>query len=205
MPINYQGGGSQFPPGQIVNPQDYQDQSASAQGWYSDPSGTAMPWNSQMAASFGMAGQGGGSPPPRSGGPQVGAPGGPRGGGSDQMSRLEQVQQRYEASIGYSPMGGLRDAQADLDRAMAMGADPMTMSRLQRALQNAQQQVQEYYARKMMEMNQPQPHQGGSIGSGGRSGGFGQPQRSQMQQDPYLAMMLQAQLGMGGGGGRGAW
>ena len=103
-----------------------------------------------------------------------------------QMSQFRQSQ--------YNPMTQVDALRQDLMRAQTMGADPMTMGRLQQELQMAERKVQEFYARQMMEIGQPP--MGGNPGIGGAPGA-----QSQQQQNPYLAMLLQAQLG--GSGGRG--
>jgi hypothetical protein len=101
-----------------------------------------------------------------------------------QMSQFRQDQ--------FNPMSMVDNLRRDLMRAQSMGADPMTLGRLQQQLQMAERSVQEFFAQKMGEMNQPMG--AGAIGQ--RGGG-----QSQMSQNPYLAMLLQAQLGGGGGGG----
>ena len=116
-------------------------------------------------------------------------PGGMSGGGPDPMMMAQFRQSQYNPA---SQVDALRQ---DLMRAQTMGADPMTIGRLQQELQLAERKVQEFFAQKMGQMNQQQ-----GPGAIGRRGGGGQ---SQMQQNPYLAMLLQAQLGMGGGGGGG--
>ena len=136
--------------------------------------------------------QGGGMPPPQQGGPQMGGPPPQQGGGGADQMQMAQFRQSQ-----YNPMSMVDNLRRDLMRAQTMGADPMTIGRLQQQMEMAERKVQEFFAQKMGQMNQPQS--AGAIGQRGGGGGM-----SQMQQDPYLAMMLQAQLGMGGGG-RGAW
>jgi hypothetical protein len=89
--------------------------------------------------------------------------------------------------------GGVDDAMMDLRRAQIMGADPMVIARLEQEANQAQrgfeQWQQRQYAEGMGQMSQRGP--------GGIGGGQGQ---SQLDQNPYLQMLLQSQLGMGGGG-----
>ena len=133
----------------------------------------------------------GGPPQPRQAGPQMGGPpqqGGMSGGGPDPMMMAQFRQSQYNPA---SQVDALRQ---DLMRAQTMGADPMTIGRLQQELQLAERKVQEFFAQKMGQMSQQQ----GPGAIGGRAGGM-----SQRDQNPYLQMLLQAQLGMGGGGIRG--
>ena len=79
-----------------------------------------------------------------------------------------------------------------------MGADPMILARLEQTAMQAQrgfdQSQQQQYAQGLSDLWEQQQRFGETIGTGGRGGG-GQPQ------NPYLQMLLQSQLGMGGGRG----
>ena len=137
-----------------------------------------------------MGGGGQGVPPQGGGGgpqPMPKPPGG-MGGGPDQ---LQMSQWRQE---GYNPQGQVDQANMDLQRAQIMGADPMVIARLGQTAMQAQraydQWQQEQYAQGMGDLSRR--------GAGSIGGGRGQ---SQLEQNPYLAMLLQSQLGMGGGGG----
>jgi len=145
-----------------------------------------------------MGGGGGapqGGPAPRQAGPQMG---GPPQGGPDQM-QMSQFRQGQ-----YSPQGGVDELQAQFARAQATGASPLVLAELQQKLSIAQRGMEQWqnrkYGEEMGRLTQPQG--AGSVGSGGRGG---RPAQSQLQQNPYLEMLLRNRLGMGGGGGRGAW
>jgi len=89
---------------------------------------------------------------------------------------------------------GVDEAMMNLQRARLSGANPMQLAELEQAAMQAQrgmeQWQQQQYAQGMSDMSQRGP---GNIG-----GGRGQTQR---EQNPYLQMLLQSELGMGGGGG----
>jgi hypothetical protein len=153
------------------------------QGYRPDPA-------SAMKGGQGPMPMGGGGGMPGGGGPQpMPKPPGGMSGGPDQ---LQMSQWRQE---GYSPQGQVDGAMQDLQRAQIMGADPMVIARLQQAAEQAQRGMQQWqqrqYAQGMGEMTQAGPP--------GIGGAPGNP--SQLQQNPYLQMLLQSQLGMGGGGG----
>lgn len=148
----------------------------------------------------GATGQGGPSGGPnqpyaKGGGPM------PMGGGGMQPQMPHQGWGKPNAPIDMSNqqnMGriqrGVDDAMMNLQRARLSGANPMQLAELEQAAMQAQrgmeQWQQQQYAQGMSDMNQRGP---GDIG-----GGRGQ---TQMEQNPYLRMLLQSQLGMGGGGG----
>jgi hypothetical protein len=87
---------------------------------------------------------------------------------------------------------GIDQANMDLRRAQIMGADPMVIARLEQEAMQQQRSMDQWqaqqYAQGMGQMSQRGP---GSLGGG--------QQPSQMDQNPYLQMLLQSQLGMGGG------
>ena len=140
---------------------------------------------------------GGGMGQPMPGGPQPmpkpSGPGGPGGGGMGQLLTPGSSGPDYRSAI----QGGqarVDQAMMDLERAQIMGADPMVLARLRQEAQGLQRDFanmqQQAYATQMGQMSQRGP--------GGLGGGRGQ---TQMEQNPYLQMLLQSQLGMGGGGG----
>ena len=130
-----------------------------------------------------------GGPQSRPGGPQM-APGGggmgqlltPGSSGPDYGSAMRGGQSRVD------------QAMMDLQRARMMGADPMVLARLEQEAQGMQRDFgnmqQQAYATQMGQMSQRGP---GAIGQSGQGA-------SQLEQNPYLQMLLQSQLGMGGGG-----
>ena len=115
-------------------------------------------------------------------------PGGGGGGGGPDPMQMSQWRQQS-----FNPQEGVDNAMMDLRRAQMMGADPMVLARLEQTANQAQQGYDQWqqrqYAQGMSDMSQRGP---GPVG-----GGRGQ---SQLEQNPYLQMLLQSQLGMGGGG-----
>jgi hypothetical protein len=124
-------------------------------------------------------------------------PGGPQGGQGIGGGRPWQQfmgdagdQMNYQRN---TAQAGIDQANMDLRRAQIMGADPMVMARLEQEVMQQQRSMEQWqaqqYAEQMGQMSQRGP---GSLG-GGR-------QPSQMDQNPYLQMLLQSQLGMGSSG-----
>lgn len=138
---------------------------------------------------------GGGMGQPMPGGPQPmpKPPGGMGGGGPDQFQMTQNPAMANQQNMGRLQRG-VDEAMMNLQRARLSGANPMQLAELEQAAMQAQrgmeQWQQQQYAQGMSDMNQRGP---GDIG-----GGRGQ---TQMEQNPYLRMLLQSQLGMGGGGG----
>ena len=139
----------------------------------------------------------GGGPMPMPGGPQS-RPGGPQmapgGGGMGQLLTPGSSGPDYGSAM----RGGqsrVDQAMMDLQRARMMGADPMVLARLEQEAQGMQRDFgnmqQQAYATQMGQMSQRGP---GAIGQSGQG-------VSQLEQNPYLQMLLQSQLGMGGGRG----
>ena len=152
---------------------------------------------SQMKGGGPMPMGGGGMGQPMPGGPQS-RPGGqqmaPGGGGMGQMLTPGSSGPDYGSAM----QGGqarVDQAMMDLRRAQMMGADPMVLARLEQEAQGTQRDFgnmqQQAYATQMGQMSQRGP---GAIGQSG-------PGQSPREQNPYLQMLLQSQLGMGGGGG----
>ena len=139
----------------------------------------------------------GGGGPPMGGGPQPmpKPPGqGGIGGGRPWQQFMGDSGDRMDYQRN-SRQGGVDQAMMDLRRAQIMGADPMVLARLEQEANQAQrgfdQWQQEQYVQGMSDMSQRGP---GAIGQSG-------PGQSQREQNPYLQMLLQSQLGMGGGRG----
>ena len=177
-----------------------------------------------MQNRYAMPGSGGGGggmgPPPQqrgfSGMPMGGGPmpmpggqsGGPQGGGPQPMPKPQmpggggggpgQPGTAYFDSNPRAYAGRMQqsvdDANMALRRAQIMGANPMQLAELEQAAMNAQRSMNQWqtqqYGERMGEMSRRGP---GPIGGG--------PGQSQLEQNPYLAMLLQNQLGMGGGRG----
>ena len=135
---------------------------------------------------------GGGGPMPGSGPPGGGPMPMPGGGGGFDPS---QIQWSDQARPYQGPnQDDVDRAMMDLQRAQIMGADPMILARLEQTAMQTQrsygQRQQQQYGERMGEMSRRGP---GPLGGG--------PGQSQLEQNPYLAMLLQNQLGMGGGRG----
>ena len=134
-------------------------------------------------------GQGGGGPQPM---PPQG--GGMQGNNALSLMGMDPTYQRGMQRDRFQ--GGVDDAARAFQQATIQGSDPMTIARLQEEWMNAQRGYgdwqQQQYAQGMGDMSRRGP---GSVGGG--------PGQSQLEQNPYLAMLLQSQLGMGGGGGGG--
>jgi len=95
--------------------------------------------------------------------------------------------------------GQLDDLQRQMGSAQLQGGNPMQLMNLQADYNNAQQGFQDWqnqqYSQQMGQWNQP--------GAGTVGGGPGN--RSQLQMNPYLVMLLQNSLGMAGPGGGGGY
>ena len=169
------------------------------QGYGQNPMGAAkgggpMPMGPGGGGGMPMGGmKGGQGPMPMQGGPPPRQPGGQMTPGGGGMPDPSQMQWRgYQQPQGFN-QESVDGAMMDLQRAQIMGADPMVIARLEQTAMQAQRSLDqaqmEQYATQMGQMSQRGP---GPIG-----GGRGQ---SQLEQNPYLQMLLQSQLGMGGGG-----
>ena len=156
---------------------------------------------------------GGGMPPmggqqgpqqPRQGPPQQGPGGGGQPGGfpadfgfQAANSPMGKGQNRWQGKEKYQ--GAIDDLMLQLQFAQMQGKSPMVIADLQMQLQQAQRGMGEWqnseYANQMAKYTQAGP---GPVGSN-------RPGMSQLQQNPWLEMLLMGQLGMGGGpaGGRG--
>lgn len=152
----------------------------------------------------GMSPMGGqqGPPSPRQGPPQQGPGGGGQPGGvpgGDPMgfnfsaSPGGASQGMYAGKQKYQ--GAIDDLMRQLQFAQIQGANPMVIADLQMQLQQQQRSFGEWqnseYANQMGQYSQQ--------GLGAVGGGPGP--RSQIQQNPFLQMLLLSSLGMGGGGG----
>ena len=93
--------------------------------------------------------------------------------------------------------GQINDLMQQIQFGQLQGANPMQMADLQMQLQRIQQDMgnwqNQQYGQQMGQMSQ----------AGAPAIGGGPGNRSQMQQNPFLHMLLQSQLGMGGGGSGG--
>ena len=131
--------------------------------------------------------QGGGGPQP------MPKPPGAGGGGPDPMAMAAWGRQQQQSA---GPQQAVDEANMALRQAQISGANPMMLAQLEQAAMQAQrgmeQWQQQQYATQMGQLSQRGP---GDIG-----GGRGQ---SQLEQNPYLQMLMQANLGMGGGRGGG--
>ena len=100
---------------------------------------------------------------------------------------------QYQAPGDQGRQAAVDDAAMALQQAQFQGGDPMTIARLQQAWMQAQRGLEQWqtqtYAEEMGRLGRRSP----TIG-GGQS-------QSQLEQNPYLAMLMQSQIGMGGGGG----
>jgi hypothetical protein len=118
-------------------------------------------------------------------------------GGGGGMPDGIQWQQGVSSFGGHRGQQTVDQANMDLRRAQIMGADPMVIARLEQTAMQMQREYdqaqQEQYATQMGQLSQPSR---GSVSSGGGGG----PGPSQLQQNPYLQMLIQSQLGMSGGG-----
>ena len=149
-----------------------------------------------------------GAPPPRQGPPQMGpgmggAP--PQQGGDLGFDQNHPAYLRFLSGPGGQRMqrgqqkdkyqGAIDGLMQQLQFAQIQGANPMVLADLQMQLQQAQRAFGEWqneqYATQMGQMSRP--------GAPAVGGGPGAP--SQLQQNPYLQMLLLGSLGMGGGSG----
>jgi hypothetical protein len=128
------------------------------------------------------------------GGPPQQSPGG----GIPDNLQFQMLQAQNSPKVRLGMMQNkIRALEQQLMKMQASGANPAQIGALQLQLQNAQQDYQqsqqESYAQEMGQMSQSTR----GIGSN-RPAPMGQ---SQIQQNPYLEMLLRSQLGMSGGGG----
>ena len=137
----------------------------------------------------GMSGMGG-APAPRQAGPQMGGPSQP----------ITQQEAGYQPP--YSPQGNIDDLQAQLLKLRMTGASPLAIGQLEQKIGIANRGMGQLQNRQYgEEMGKLTNRGAGSVGTGGRGG---RPGQSQIDQNPYLEMLLRNRLGMGQGG-RSAW
>ena len=137
-------------------------------------------------------GGGGGQPPGQSyvPGPGQMIPSSPWGSGPADR-RQDASNQRMQETSGRQQ--AVDEAMMAFQNAQMSGANPMQLAQLQQAAVAAQRGFEQWqqgqYLDEMSRLNQRTDPIGGGRG------------QSQLEGDPYLAMMLQNQLGMGGGRG----
>jgi hypothetical protein len=94
--------------------------------------------------------------------------------------------------------GQIDDLMRQMQFGQIQGMNPMQMAGLQQQMQQAQRGFgdwqQQQYAGQMGQLNRPPG--AGSVGSGMPGG---RPGQTQLQQNPYLELLLLNSLGMGGG------
>ena len=134
------------------------------------------------------------APAPRQAGPQMGGP--PQQGGGPDPMQMAQFRQGQNTG----GQNRIDELSAQIAQAQASGASPMVLADLQQQMKLAnrshEQWQQRQYGEEMGKLTQQ-----GQPGIGGAPGA-----PSQMQQNPYLEMLLRNRLGMGGGGrGGGGW
>ena len=158
--------------------------------------------NTNQGPPMGAQKGGGPMPMPNPGGPQGGGPqpmpkppgGGAPGGDRPWQQSMGDAGDRMAVQRSAN-QSAVDEANMALRRAQLSGANPMQLAELEQAAMQAQRGMEQWQGQQFADQMSQNWQQGqryaGSLGGG----------QSQQPQNPYAMMMLQNQLGMGGGRG----